>query len=480
MRVTHLTPSGEIGGAECVILDCIGVGDGWPGAEMSVVTLGPGPFLAAAARLGAKGRVVEAPATLTAVGDSFASPVSVVRSLLAAAWTFPAFFRRFSAAVAAMVPQVIHSHGIKTHVLGALLPHRAPVVWHLHDYLGMRTVSSRLLNLLARRCALAIAVSESVAQDARRCLPARLPLVVVHNSVDCNRYRPEGPVLDLDALSGLPPAPVGRSASACPRRSRGGKVTTRFSRPSRTSPRQNVRAYVIGAPLYRTREQPVVAGRARSHGGAMLGLQARVGFTGLVDDMPAAYRALDIVVHASTRPEPFGLVIVEAMACGRAVVVAPTGGAAELFVDGEHALAAESGDAAALAATLRRLDCGSSGACGAGPAGARSRRSSRSGASDSRPTCAWRCPASSRAASRRGRAMNVLHVHSGNMFGGVERMLADAGAGDRRTAPLHSSFALCFEGPVADTLRAAAGEVHPARGGARPPDRPRSGAPAAH
>ena len=41
--------------------------------------------------------------------------------------------------------------------------------------------------------------------------------------------------------------------------------------------------------------------------------------------MPAAYRALDVVVHASTRPEPFGLVIAEAMACGRALVAAPDG-----------------------------------------------------------------------------------------------------------------------------------------------------------
>ena len=354
MRVTHLTPSGEIGGAECVILDCIGVGDGWPGAEMSVVTLGPGPFLAAAARLGAKGRVVEAPATLTAVGDSFASPVAVVRSLLAAAWTFPAFFRRFSAAVAAMVPQVIHSHGIKTHVLGALLPHRAPVVWHLHDYLGMRTVSSRLLNLLARRCALAIAVSESVAQDARRCLPARLPLVVVHNPVDCDRYRPEGPVLDLDSLSGLPPAPVGTVRIGLPATFARWKGHDTFLEAIALLAAENVRAYVIGAPVYRTRgSQWSQAELTRMV--ADLGLQARVGFSGLVDDMPAAYRALDIVVHASTRPEPFGLVIVEAMASGRAVVVAPTGGAAELFVDGEHALAAESGNAAALAAALRRL-----------------------------------------------------------------------------------------------------------------------------
>jgi glycosyltransferase involved in cell wall biosynthesis len=44
-----------------------------------------------------------------------------------------------------------------------------------------------------------------------------------------------------------------------------------------------------------------------------------------------AMRALDVVVHASTDPEPFGLVVAEAMACGRAVTTSGTGGASELI-----------------------------------------------------------------------------------------------------------------------------------------------------
>ena len=60
-----------------------------------------------------------------------------------------------------------------------------------------------------------------------------------------------------------------------------------------------------------------------------LGLGGRVGFTGFLPPAPAM-RALDVVVHASTRPEPFGLVIAEAMACGRAVITSAAGGAAEL------------------------------------------------------------------------------------------------------------------------------------------------------
>jgi glycosyltransferase involved in cell wall biosynthesis len=71
--------------------------------------------------------------------------------------------------------------------------------------------------------------------------------------------------------------------------------------------------------------------------------------------MPAVYRALDVVVHASTRPEPFGLVSVEAMACGRAVVATPAGGSAELFTPGVHAVSAGSLGAASLADAIASL-----------------------------------------------------------------------------------------------------------------------------
>lgn len=57
--------------------------------------------------------------------------------------------------------------------------------------------------------------------------------------------------------------------------------------------------------------------------------------------------------------------------------------------------------------------------------------------------------------------MNVLHVHSGNMFGGVERMLETLAPATAGVQPIRSSFALCFEGPVSEVLRAAGGGVYP-------------------
>jgi glycosyltransferase involved in cell wall biosynthesis len=62
-----------------------------------------------------------------------------------------------------------------------------------------------------------------------------------------------------------------------------------------------------------------------------------------------------VVVHASVAPEPFGLVIAEAMACGRAVITTATGGAAELVLPPHDAVATPPGDARALATEIERL-----------------------------------------------------------------------------------------------------------------------------
>ena len=82
------------------------------------------------------------------------------------------------------------------------------------------------------------------------------------------------------------------------------------------------------------------------------GLGHIVRFAGLCRDMPAAYMSADLVVSASTKPEAFGRVIVEAQAMGRPVVAFDHGGAKETILEGETGLLVEPGDAVALARAL--------------------------------------------------------------------------------------------------------------------------------
>lgn len=67
------------------------------------------------------------------------------------------------------------------------------------------------------------------------------------------------------------------------------------------------------------------------------------------------YRDADAVVFPTIWEEPFGLVPVEAMACGIPVVATGTGGSGEFLVDGVNCLRVEPKDAAAIAAAVRRL-----------------------------------------------------------------------------------------------------------------------------
>jgi glycosyltransferase involved in cell wall biosynthesis len=114
----------------------------------------------------------------------------------------------------------------------------------------------------------------------------------------------------------------------------------------------NVRGYIVGGSIYHTDASQYSREQLRDQADK-LGLGDRVGFTGTVDDVSGVLRALDIAVHASTEPEPFGLVIAEAMACGRPVVVSRAGGAAEIAQGG--AVFHEPGNSAELADRLREL-----------------------------------------------------------------------------------------------------------------------------
>jgi glycosyltransferase involved in cell wall biosynthesis len=70
------------------------------------------------------------------------------------------------------------------------------------------------------------------------------------------------------------------------------------------------------------------------------------------DAMPELYSRSDMLLFTSLWDEPFGRVLVEAMAAGVIVLGTATGGARELLVDNENALLFPPGDADRLAARL--------------------------------------------------------------------------------------------------------------------------------
>jgi glycosyltransferase involved in cell wall biosynthesis len=364
MRIVFLSVSDDLGGSEVALLEMLrALGRARPGWPLHVILPGRGPLHDRAAALGATCAVVPLPRWLARVGESgageargaLAARFALALRLCRAAAALPRYERALRAEVARLGPAILHTNGLKAHILGA----RAAgpdtrVVWHLHEYISRRPMTRRLMRWTLPRCRAIIANSESVAEDVRRAIAPSVPLTVIHNAVDLEQFTPDGPTLDLDALAGLPAAPPGIvrvGLVATYARWKGHEVFLRaLARLGSGTP---VRGYIIGEALYDT------AGSQYSREGLtslarQLGVSDRVGFTGF-QPASSAMRSLDIVVHASTEPEPFGLVIAEAMATGRALTTSAKGGAAELIVPGVDALTHTAGDDASLAESIARL-----------------------------------------------------------------------------------------------------------------------------
>lgn len=85
------------------------------------------------------------------------------------------------------------------------------------------------------------------------------------------------------------------------------------------------------------------------------GLESRVRFTGYQQDVPSFMQAMDVVIHASTDPEPFGMVVLEAMAQRKAVIGSRAGGIIEMVIEGETGFTFPPGDSRMLAQHLSTL-----------------------------------------------------------------------------------------------------------------------------
>lgn len=86
-----------------------------------------------------------------------------------------------------------------------------------------------------------------------------------------------------------------------------------------------------------------------------LGLEGNVLFTGFRADVPRILAALDVVVLSSSSPEPFGRVVIEAMAAGKPVVATAAGGVLDIIEDASNGLLVPPRDSGAMAGAIRRL-----------------------------------------------------------------------------------------------------------------------------
>jgi glycosyltransferase involved in cell wall biosynthesis len=361
VRILYLNPTASMGGAEGVLLEMLRcVRRARPSWTVGLIVGNEGALAAEARQLGVETMVLPLPRPFARLGDAGLDGATAWRRFaghtVTALFGFAAYARTCSRAMQAFRPTIVHSNGFKMHLVSALCkPRGATLIWHVHDYLHSRQVARRLMRWLKWRCDAIVAVSNSVAGDVRAALGSAPPVTTIWNSIDSERFACQGPAVDLDRLAGLAPAADGTVRVGLLATFGRWKGHLLFLEAVQAVRRNHLfRAYIIGGPVYETLGSQISVAELRA-AVDRLGLSDAVGLTGFIADAPTALRSLDVVVHASTEPEPFGLVIAEGMACGRAVIMAGDAGAAELIDAEVSALAYERGSAHDLARQLERV-----------------------------------------------------------------------------------------------------------------------------
>lgn len=253
-----------------------------------------------------------------------------------------------------LAPDLIHANSVRAGIVASIaaLGTGKQVIWHVHDTLPRHPVSTAIrIFLLAARRTRGIAVSNATAERVRGRLPMGKKVHTIHNGVDLKRFPVKQPgrsafreglgLSDKDFL-------VCAIGQICARKGLL-ELVGALRRISAQAPEMHLA--IVGKVVFRHEEAYLDALLAASR---ELAIEDRVHFTGELHDVSAALQAADLLV-LNSRDEPFGLVLIEAMASGTPVLATRVGGIPEIVTDAENGWLIESGDTGALAAKLLEL-----------------------------------------------------------------------------------------------------------------------------
>jgi len=336
MRVVFLGHTAELSGAELGIAELVpALGD----VDLHVILASDGPLVARLQRSGVSVEVLPLRAVARTVkrGALVRQPLRV---LFAAAET-ASYGYRLARRLKKLRPDVVHAYTLKSLVYGALAARltRTPLVWQVNDRIAADYLPSpavRGIRILARHAtAGVIAISEATLEPLG---DLDVPRSIVHHAI---ALEPRTVKNQRDTfVVGM----VGRIAEW-----KGQHVF--LSAFARAFPEGQERAVIVGSALF-GEDDYADSLHALIQG---LGIDGRVEFRGFRDAVADELARLDVLVHASVLPEPFGRVVVEGMAAGLPVVAPAAGGPLEIITDGVDGILYPPGDVAALAEALQRL-----------------------------------------------------------------------------------------------------------------------------
>lgn len=246
-------------------------------------------------------------------------------------------------AIRAFAPDIVHAHYATSYgLLGALSGFHPYVVsvWgsDVYDFPGQFPFAFSLLRYVFRKADRLLSTSHIMAKRASRYTAK--PFTVTPFGVDVGLFSHRADV-------SVDPNLFGCVKTLAPEY--GVEVLIRaFSRLVNDNPDRPLRLDIVGEGQQRAVLERLVA---------ELGLGARIRFRGFVsnDRLPEYYSLYAVAVFPSVCNESFGVVAVEAMACGCPVIASDADGFKETVEDGETGFLVRRGDVEGLVGAMQRF-----------------------------------------------------------------------------------------------------------------------------
>jgi glycosyltransferase involved in cell wall biosynthesis len=258
----------------------------------------------------------------------------------------PRYAFRLSRRIRALDADLVHTNSLKAALYAGLAARLAgvPVVWHIRDRVATDYLPASAVLLVRTASRLLPTAIVANSRATLETLPRARNGEVVYNPVVYDGVGQIGALTTRIAGEVVTVGIVGRLAPW-----KGQHVfLDGFAEAFRGT---NVRGRVIGSALFG--EDAYAASLPRR--AARLGISNQIDFRGFRSDVWKELDGLDILVHCSVTPEPFGQVVLEGMAAGLAVVASAAGGPAEVITSGVDGILTPPDDVGELAAALRRL-----------------------------------------------------------------------------------------------------------------------------
>jgi glycosyltransferase involved in cell wall biosynthesis len=245
---------------------------------------------------------------------------------------------------------LVHTNSLKSDIIGGLAGRLAgvPVIWHVRDRIAPDYLPAKVVKVFRALSRVIpkflIAVSEASLATIVSGKDDSSRAAVVYDGLSAAQLAGPGVATASEASV----RSIGLVGRICP-----WKGQHIFLEAAAQVHREfpEVRFEIIGGPLFGEEQYE----QELKDLAAKLQLNDVVHFTGFVHDVPRRIAGLEIMVHASTISEPFGLVAIEAMAQSKPLIATRGGGIPEIVIDRETGLLIPMNDADALALAMLSL-----------------------------------------------------------------------------------------------------------------------------